>query len=174
MLSSVLLLGLYMTLARAQSKKLRADHENPSGVYRWHLKTAGTYLGALLGIGTLVCFAPNFVSAYLAHASSSSNMVVEHITAPQKISFSQNRQLFDTGPDIKLLQEYLNGHGYVLAQSGPGSPGNETDVFGPLTYNALKEFQSANGIHADGYFGWSTREIMNASEGDYGIVMLPN
>jgi len=38
-----------------------------------------------------------------------------------------------TGDDVKKLQEFLNTNGFKLADSGPGSPGNETTFFGSLT-----------------------------------------
>jgi peptidoglycan hydrolase-like protein with peptidoglycan-binding domain len=60
-------------------------------------------------------------------------------------------------PKVKDLQVYLNAHGYTLASTGPGSPGNETDKFGLLTKTALVRFQKAHGIPATGFFGLITR-----------------
>lgn len=31
--------------------------------------------------------------------------------------------------DVERLQQYLNEQGFILAESGPGSPGNETKYF---------------------------------------------
>ena len=47
---------------------------------------------------------------------------------------------------VRALQVFLNAHGFVLATSGAGSPGNESTVFGKRTWRALKRFQEA---HAD-------------------------
>jgi parallel beta-helix repeat protein len=44
--------------------------------------------------------------------------------------FPSNLTLFDTGTDVQMLQKYLNGHGFPVSLSGPGSPGNETTRFG--------------------------------------------
>lgn len=47
------------------------------------------------------------------------------------------------GPDVRELQRFLNTHGFVLSKEGMGSPGNETEVFGDLTVDALKRYQAA-------------------------------
>jgi hypothetical protein len=78
------------------------------------------------------------------------------------LSLTQNHQLWDTGPDILSLQQWLNANGYPLTQSGIGSPGNETDSFGPLTLDALTAFQQANGLPATGYLGPLTRAKIDA------------
>jgi peptidoglycan hydrolase-like protein with peptidoglycan-binding domain len=79
--------------------------------------------------------------------------------------FTQNLELHDVGGNVRLLQEYLNDHGYLIAKTGPGSPGHETNTFGRHTLIALKEFQKANNIKVDGYFGWTTRQIVNEGLG---------
>ena len=73
-------------------------------------------------------------------------------------AFVRNLEFGMSGADVKGLQVYLNTHGYVVASSGPGSPGNETTKFGGATRAALIKFQKANGITpAVGYFGPKTR-----------------
>jgi hypothetical protein len=71
--------------------------------------------------------------------------------------FSQNHQMWDEGPDILALQQFLNTHGFPLVSTEWGSPGNETDTFGLHTYAALVKFQAANDLPATGYFGPLTR-----------------
>ena len=87
-------------------------------------------------------------------------------TSSVPLLLTQNRQLWDEGPDILALQQFLNDHGFTLAQSGPGSPGEETDRFGLLTYAALVKFQDAHAAEiltpvgltqGSGYFGPLTR-----------------
>ncbi len=80
--------------------------------------------------------------------------------------FTRNLQLLDRGEDVHQLQMFLNSHHAQVAQSGPGSPGQETDYFGPLTYKALVEFQTQNAdtilkpfglSRGTGFFGTTTR-----------------
>jgi len=66
-------------------------------------------------------------------------------------TFVQNHQLWDEGPDILALQRWLNAQGFLVAQTGYGSPGNETTTFGLHTYHALLEFQEAHGLPVSPY-----------------------
>lgn len=80
--------------------------------------------------------------------------------------FNRDLQTGSSGNDVLTLQRFLNGHGYIIAPAGPGSPGNETSIFGALTQAALARFQAANGIvPAAGYFGPITRAFINAMLG---------
>jgi hypothetical protein len=93
-------------------------------------------------------------------------------TNDSKVSESEISKKFIFGKDLKTgiidndvreLQEFLNKNGYILATSGPGSPGNETYKFGFLTRTALIRFQKANKIHPSvGYFGPITRGVINS------------
>lgn len=72
--------------------------------------------------------------------------------------FTRDLSVGSVGPDVRVLQQFLNAHGFAVAQSGAGSSGLETDYFGPATQRALAAFQNANGISpATGYFGPLTR-----------------
>lgn len=63
--------------------------------------------------------------------------------------------------EVRVLQKFLNAQGYTVAQSGGGSPGNETTFFGPATRAALTRFQSAHAISpAVGYYGPITRSTI--------------
>ena len=63
---------------------------------------------------------------------------------------NQNQQLKPTlrrgskGPDVKLLQELLQLHNYILQADGD---------FGPITEKQVKLYQSANGLTVDGIVG---------------------
>lgn len=63
--------------------------------------------------------------------------------------------------DVKELQKYLNTHGYILIETGLGSPGNETEKFGKLTKAAVMKFQKAKGLVTDGIVGPKTRAVLN-------------
>jgi len=106
---------------------------------------------------TIVCLiffgAFSFIFPPLAQATSNS------------AAFSQNHQLWDTGSDIQALQKWLNHHGYPVASSGPGSPGQETNAFGRGTFRALVAFQKANGLRSSGFLGPLTRSKLNALPG---------
>jgi hypothetical protein len=94
---------------------------------------------------------------------------LEGTTSPGSVTsvavriFKSNLTIGSLGSEVKALQEFLNAHGYPVATSGPGSPGNETTAFGPATRSALSKYQKANGITpAVGYFGAKTRAAVNA------------
>ena len=75
--------------------------------------------------------------------------------------FTRDLDIGSIGPDVEALQQYLNTHGFIIAPSGPGSPFNETTLFGSLTQAALAKFQQANNITpAIGYFGPLTRSTV--------------
>lgn len=78
------------------------------------------------------------------------------------LSFDRNYKTGDIDPDIQRLQIFLNTHGFLLASTGPGSPGQETTMFGARTRGALMRFQKAHDLPATGYFGPLTRGLLNA------------
>lgn len=81
--------------------------------------------------------------------------------------------------EVRLLQEYLNSHGFVLVETGPGSPGHETTKFGLFTKQALAKFQEAHAAeilapqglaHGTGNLYAATRNYINAHVGDVPTV----
>lgn len=60
----------------------------------------------------------------------------------QTQSFGRALRLGASGEDVRLLQQLLNRDARTqIAATGPGSPGNETALFGPLTRSAVIRFQ---------------------------------
>ena len=64
---------------------------------------------------------------------------------------SQVLQQGSTGGSVKILQVGLNGKGYGLVGDG---------IFGPATHNAVRRFQSDNGLQVDGIVGPQTWEAL--------------
>ncbi|MBT4153501.1 MAG: hypothetical protein HOE53_02520 [Candidatus Magasanikbacteria bacterium] len=71
--------------------------------------------------------------------------------------FTKDLRLGDQDSEVQLLQQYLNAHDYIVADSGYGSPGNETTYFGAATQAALIKYQEQYRLPAYGYFGPLTR-----------------
>jgi N-acetylmuramoyl-L-alanine amidase len=65
---------------------------------------------------------------------------------------------------VKDLQIRLNSLGFTISNSGPGSPGNETDFFGRLTESAVIRFQKNNNLKSDGVVGSKTWESILKNE----------
>ncbi len=100
-----------------------------------------------------------------------STISTESIT-PTSTRFSKDLEFNDIDDEVRQLQAYLNTHGYIVAESGPGSVGNETNIFGAKTREALIRFQEAFAseiltsvglARGTGYFGPSTRAYINTN-----------
>jgi peptidoglycan hydrolase-like protein with peptidoglycan-binding domain len=77
------------------------------------------------------------------------------------VSFVRDLQKGMYGEDVRLLQQYLNKHGFVVASQGPGAPVEETTYFGERTETVLAVFQKENNIVPwNGYFGPITRALI--------------
>ncbi len=72
--------------------------------------------------------------------------------------------------EVRQLQKFLNANGFLIASKGPGSPGNETDYFGPGTKKAVQKFQMkyfkeilvpSNNTAPTGIVGEYTRKKIN-------------
>lgn len=80
-------------------------------------------------------------------------MDIPCVSAASTYIFSRDLSAGVSGPDVKALQQFLNGQGFTVALSGAGSRGAETSLYGPATTRAVKAFQTAKGISSTGYFG---------------------
>ena len=87
------------------------------------------------------------------------------ITVPASKLFNMNFELNMRSPDVVRLQHFLNTNGYLIATSGRGSLGKETEIFGFGTQSALKQYQKDHNISpANGSFGPATREYINSHQ----------
>lgn len=86
------------------------------------------------------------------------------------VIFTKNLKFSDIDEEVRLLQKFLNLQGFIVTFTGPGSIGNETNVFGYLTKRALIKYQEAhkeeiltpvNLNSGTGYFGEMTRKYIN-------------
>ena len=60
-----------------------------------------------------------------------------------------------SGVDVLSVQKILNSNPETrVAETGPGSPGNETELFGSLTESAVQKFQIKYGIASPGELGY--------------------
>lgn len=101
------------------------------------------------------------IFASQSEGTSAESVIVGNGASTSTPTFARNLEVGVTGADVRALQIFLNTHRFPLAESGPGSPGSETDMFGGLTRAALSRFQSANNISpAAGYFGPITRALI--------------
>jgi uncharacterized protein (TIGR02145 family) len=100
---------------------------------------------------------------------------------PADFLFTQNLARGAKGKHVKYLQILLNKDTATkVAESGSGSPGNETEFFGPATFNAVRRFQQKYidevlkpiGLTIPtGFVGAKTREKLNAIlKGEFRIV----
>ena len=80
--------------------------------------------------------------------TSNRQSVANPVTSVTGLTKDLNFGIID--PEVLILQQLLNTHGYQVASSGPGSPGNETTMFGTLTRNAVRSFQCDKGITCSG------------------------
>jgi hypothetical protein len=108
--------------------------------------------GPIYGSGPL---APGYVNANPTATSTAAGATPNTATstAASVVSrtssylFTQNLYFRSTSPEVAELQKYLNDHGFPVAESGPGSPGEETDNFGLLTYMTLIKYPTAWQFH---------------------------
>lgn len=105
-------------------------------------------------------------------STSTTNAVAAPTAIAPTISITQNLSMGVTSPQVQALQQLLNSLGFILASSGPGSPGNETTRFGSLTREAVRKFQCAKNIVCDGnenttgygFVGRRTRAALNSAQ----------
>jgi peptidoglycan hydrolase-like protein with peptidoglycan-binding domain len=111
-------------------------------------------LGIAIASPKLGSFSVDSVSAATGTDSALVNQATPTKSAIYSVSVSSTRllKLNSMGDDVKRLQTSLNSKGYKITVDG---------VFGKLTLNAVKSFQSKNNLKADGLVGPATLAKLN-------------
>jgi peptidoglycan hydrolase-like protein with peptidoglycan-binding domain len=136
---------------------------NDTGYFGPLTRSALSKYQVSVGISPAVGYFGPVTRAYIVALAQKTDAVVPVIPATELGYPARDLSLGMSGEDVRSLQKYLNSHGFKVAESGPGSPGMETDFFGSGTRNALVQFQKSQNIFPSvGYFGPITREIIYA------------
>lgn len=79
-------------------------------------------------------------------------------------TWTRNLEQGATGADVMKLQQFLNASADTrVSATGAGSPGSETQTFGPATKAAVMKYQAKNSIApVAGYVGALTRASLNS------------
>ena len=85
---------------------------------------------------------------------------------------TKDLQVNDVDEEVRRLQVFLNSNGYLIANSGPESPGNETDTFTEQTKRSVQTFQLVSGLTVTGIVNEATRNVLYryAAEAADGVV----
>lgn len=115
--------------------------------------------------GTILADTP----AAAALATSAHSDSAQSVPLTAGVVFTQNRAIGERGGDIRSLQQFLNASGFPVAQTGLGSPGEETDYFGLRTSEALDNFQKAQNLAPTGALDLETRSVINFLEVEHSL-----
>jgi len=88
--------------------------------------------------------------AYARHLYENQGLAPWYASAKCWSPIKTTLQQGSVGQQVTLLQKILNANGFVIAQDGPGAPGQESNTFGPMTVDAVKRFQCTMGIVCKG------------------------
>ena len=96
---------------------------------------------------TSVSIATTTAPADLALSSSTPVVIpaapVQPIKPALAGTITQNLKIGMSSSEVRTLQQMLNAAGFQVSTTGPGSPGNETSLFGSMTKVAVQKFQCA-------------------------------
>ena len=94
--------------------------------------------------------------------STTTPTIISTATSITRTPITKILKLGSLNSDVKLLQQFLNTHGYVVTLNGAGSSGHETITFGTKTKQALIKFQKDHGLVSDGIVGPTTQKEINS------------
>ncbi len=101
-------------------------------------------------------------------------IMVGSTPAQAKCDFARDLEVGAVGEDVRCLQQFLNTEGFKIAESGVGSPGQETNLFREGTQSALKRWQSSKGLSSTGYFGPLSRAAYDVSVSAPAPIVIPD
>jgi peptidoglycan hydrolase-like protein with peptidoglycan-binding domain len=130
------------------------------------LTLAETENFATVAAGKQVRFNPSLLNSNNGILPGERGHVVGTDGQGNAYAFGRSLTVGSVGADVKELQKILNAEGFLIADSGPGSLGNESTYFGVKTKLALIKYQNFYradiGITAGtGYFGPATIKFIN-------------
>ncbi len=130
---------------------------------------------ATVALTMVAMVAPSVGAATIADLQAQINALMSQLQAMQGtpamgsvpaacvgVTFTRNLTIGSTGADVKCFQALMNAHGFQLAASGAGSPGNETSYFGTRTLGAVQRLQVAQGWIPASQVGPLTRALFNS------------
>jgi hypothetical protein len=103
--------------------------------------------------GSTILYRENFLAQQQNTLKQNNPIIENKISSSIKLSTNKPIKLNAKSNDVKLIQIYLNTHGYLLASKGVGSIGHETTIFGKLTKQAVIKFQKEHKLIPDGIIG---------------------
>jgi hypothetical protein len=135
-----------------------------------YLTIAETDTFATVTAGTQARFNPELLKTKTGIIPGARGQVIPTDGKGNAYTFTRTLKVGSVGEDVRALQKILNAEGFVVSDTGVGSPGNETTYFGLKTKAALAKYQNyyradiltPNGLTAGtGYFGTATMKFMN-------------
>jgi len=105
------------------------------------------------------------VSHQVFYVPTGTLIAVPPVSVPPEVKlcyvsqFTKDLKYGSQSAEVKLLQVFLNAHGFTVAKFGPGSKGNETTFFGPATLAAVRAFQNSYAFFQSGVFAGETRQF---------------
>lgn len=103
-------------------------------------------------------FARNRYDQKLAAAYA---QAMEQSPEPETFDIARTLRRGERGSQVKQLQTWLNDNGGRLAEDG---------IFGPLTEQAVRHFQSANGLVPDGIVGPQTEAALSRRRSKLALI----
>jgi hypothetical protein len=120
--------------------------------------------------GKQVRFNPSDLNAKTGIMPGVRGQVIFTNGSGKAFTFTRSLTVGSVGTDVQMLQKLLNEEGFLIAESGPGSKGNESTYFGVKTKDALVRYQTfyrdqilkpAGLTAGTGYFGPATIKFVN-------------